>query len=207
MAEKKNNDASANRKIFIWIIVFVVLIILAGVAYTYFSGNTTASDLVAEPEMRDEATTETGDAVVGTSKGDIAPSFTATTTDGTTVSLADYIGKPIVINFWASWCTYCKQEMPELQSAYEQYGDEVTFLMVDTVGLSGETQSAGLSYIKSGGYTFPILFDDNYSATTAYGINSLPQTYFIDSNGIIAYKSIGLMNSASLEQGLSAITG
>ena len=134
-----------------------------------------------------------------------APDFTMTDASGKSVSLADFKGKPILLNFWASWCGPCKSEMPDIQTAYEQYGNEIEFLIVNMTGMSGETQETASQFIKDNGYTFPVYFDEGYSAAAAYGVNSIPQTYLIDPEGNIIGAAMGAMDAATVEQGIQML--
>ena len=109
----------------------------------------------------------------------LAPDFTVYDAEGNEVKLSDFRGKPIVLNFWASGCGPCVAEMPEFQKAYEEYGDRVVFLMVNYIGFFGETVQSASNFVENNGYTFPVYFDSEHDAAATYGINSIPQTFFI----------------------------
>ena len=108
------------------------------------------------------------------------PDFVAYDASGNPVQLSDYFGKPIILNFWASWCPPCKAELPDFQEKYLEYGDEIQFLMVNLDG--GSLQEAN-ALLQSGGYTFPVLYDLHGWAGYAFEIYYIPDTYFIDANG------------------------
>ena len=110
----------------------------------------------------------------------LAFDFTVYDIDGNPVKLSDFRGKPIVLNFWARGCIYCVQEMPDFQKAYEKYGDEVVFLMVCHTGFNNTTPQYEQKLLDNNGYTFPAYYDTNHEAVAAYGVNALPQTWFID---------------------------
>lgn len=135
---------------------------------------------------------------------DPAPDFTVYTQDGQAVKLSDYHGKPIVLNFWASWCGPCKSEMPAFQAAYEELGEQIQFLMVNlTTGY--ETMDTATAFLTEAGYTFPVLFDTQSSGAAAYRVSSIPATYFIDAEGNIVASHIGAMNEAALRAYLDKI--
>ena len=132
-----------------------------------------------------------------------APDFTAYDADGNAVQLSDYFGKPLVLNFWASWCGPCKSEMPAFQQAYEQE-DGVQFLLVNMTG-GRETQADAEALLAQEGYTFPVLFDLDLDAAMTYGVTALPTTYFLDAEGNLVAWAQGAINEQTLQQGLDKI--
>lgn len=134
-----------------------------------------------------------------------APGFTVYTLAGEPVELSDFLGKPVVVNFWASRCGPCLAEMPDFQAAYEQYGDRVHFLMINRIGLGWDTVEAGSAFIAESGYTFPVYYDAEQSAAEAYGVSAVPLTCFIDSEGNwVAYWN-GMLSMDLLMQGIGMI--
>ena len=134
-----------------------------------------------------------------------APDFTAVDADGTEVKLSDYVGKPIVLNFWASWCSPCKSEMPEFNAAWEELDGEVQFLMVNMTDGARETVESAQEYVEGEGFTFPVLFDTKSEAAIAYSAYSLPTTYFIDAEGYVTARAVGAIDGETLQKGLDLI--
>lgn len=131
--------------------------------------------------------------------------FSVLDAEGKTVKLSDFYGKPIVLNFWASWCPPCKAELPDFEAAYKKYDGKVTFLMVNLTDNRQETVEVAKSFVESQGYTFPVYFDTTYEAAYKYGVRSIPQTYFIDAEGNVVAKATGMISGNQLEEGIGKI--
>ena len=123
--------------------------------------------------------------------------------EGQTVQLFDLTGKPMVLHFWATWCGICEQEMPDWESLYQEFGDEVTFVMVDVVDGVDETVEKGKAYLEENGYTFPAYFDTQGEAAYVYGVTGLPATLFVDSEGYYVAGQLGMLSPEGMCQGIS----
>ncbi len=195
------------------LLVLAFAIVLAG-AYLLYDrlGSQYAPDQLAVestpvPADTAESTADSGDtqqtAENAEAQRTAAPDFTAYDADGNAVQLSDYFGKPLVLNFWASWCGPCKSEMPAFQQAYEQE-DGVQFLLVNMTG-GRETQADAEALLAQEGYTFPVLFDLDLDAAMTYGVAALPTTYFLDAEGNLVAWAQGAINEQTLQQGLDMI--
>lgn len=140
-------------------------------------------------------------------KKNTAPDFTVLDKDGNTVRLSDKFGKPVVINFWATWCPPCKQELPDFDKLCKEYGDRVVFMMVNLTDGYRDTVDGTKRFVSGKGYTFPVYFDTKDNAASAYNVSSIPQTTFIDAKGNIYTTRIGAMNEATLRIYLNALLG
>lgn len=128
----------------------------------------------------------------------MATDFTVYDADGQAVRLSDMRGKPVVVNFFASWCGPCKMEMPYFEECYKEYGDQVIFMMVDLCGYDNDTREAADEMVAAGGYTFPVYYDTDGSAMMAYAIRSMPTTIFVSADGELKGRQTGAMNEATL---------
>lgn len=198
MNEKKNT--------IILIVLFAILIVGASLLYTGLSKNYMPNSLMSEND-NSEASPQTSSTAEDAPSNNqyLAPNFTVYDLEGNEVNLSDFFGKPIIVNFWASWCGPCKMEMPDFNEAYAAYKDEIEFLMVNMTDGSRETLEIASSFIKESGYTFPVYYDTDYSAAVTYTVSSLPTTYFIDSTGNLVTYAKGAINAKTLEKGISMI--
>lgn len=121
--------------------------------------------------------------------------FIVIDSNGKEVKLSDFVGKPIVINFWASWCPPCRAELPHFDKLAKEYEGKVNFLMVN---LSGESKEKVKDFVKQNGYTFPLYFDDEDRGANAYSVSSIPVTVFITAEGNIGAQKTGAMSEATL---------
>lgn len=135
----------------------------------------------------------------------LAPDFTVYGQDGDPVRLSQFFGKPIVLNFWASWCGPCRGEMPDFDQKYAQFGHEIHFLMVNMTDGRGETVETASAFVQQNGYAFPVFYDTNLEAATAYGAYALPTTFFIDREGRVAAQAVGAIDGGALQQGIDMI--
>lgn len=190
-----------------WLIIAVLLVgILAGATVLYdkysekftddnFLSSENTSDTQENPSLQEPLTED---------NKNTAPDFTVTDAQGNNVKLSDFNGKPVVLNFWATWCYYCKVEMPDFNEAYKENPD-VQFLMVNATGTNGETVDSAKEYIEQEKFEFPIFFDTQHDALKTYGVSSFPQTIFIDKDGNIVSHRVGMLTKDALEKEIEKI--
>ena len=141
----------------------------------------------------------------GPQVGKLAPDFQLQSLDGQTVSLSDLRGKPVLINFWASWCGPCRFEMPLLQEIFEEKEWSDKGLVILAINL-GEDPSRVERFMKSYGFSFLTLLSAGQDVALEYNIRSIPATFFIDKEGIIQDIKVGVFSSkAEIERRLSKI--
>lgn len=194
-------------KLLIWVLAFAVVIVGAYVLYNRLSADmelggiaTVAQETVAAETVKDTAS-ETED------QGSEAPDFTVYDLEGNAHKLFDFRGKPVLLNFWASWCGPCQMEMPDFQKFYESHGDKVNFVIVNLTDGQQETVETASAFITEKGYTFPVYYDTDIDAAAKYGVNAVPVSYFIDAEGHFVAWAQGALSADMLQQGMDLVLG
>ena len=135
----------SSTKAILGLLAFAVLLVGAYLGYQYLSGQVQP----AQPPAQENSS--------------FAPDFSVEDVDGLTVRLSDMRGKPVVLNFWASWCPPCRAEMPDFEKVYQELGGEIEFMMVNMLGgIQDETKNSAMAFIAGQGYSFPVYFDSNH---------------------------------------------
>lgn len=176
------------------------------------TGNGPAGNGAASPEStasaapaataETAASQSTGDASDAEEETAPAPDFTLVDREGNEVSLSDYRGRIVVLNFWASWCPPCQAEMPDFQELHEAWTgpeDPVVLSVNLADGYRGETVDVAKAYLDENGFTFPVLFDEDSVAASIYTSGSIPVTYIIDQEGYAYAQGIGQISKSAVE--------
>lgn len=153
-----------------------IIILITGLAWIYLSavpnGDTTGG-LIPAPHP-----------------GFLAPEFILKDAAGNETSLSNYRGKAVVVNFWASWCTPCKAEMPTLEAIHQEYlTQDVVILAINAT--SQDSKANALNFIEENDLTFPVLFDETGEVNRLYAVQALPTTFFIRPDGVINEVVVG----------------
>lgn len=160
-----------------------------------------------EPTAEPTAAPEKQAEVMGPVRRNMAPDFTCYDDAGSAVTLSSMRGKPVVVNFFASWCGPCRMEMPYFDACYAAYGDRVIFMMVNLCAFGNDTKDNAKKMVEDGGWSFPVYFDTDGDAATTYAIRSMPTTLFISPEGELKGRHTGAMDEETLEKTIRAMIG
>ena len=130
---------------------------------------------------------------------DRAPDFTVYDAQGNAHKLSDFRGKPVILNFWASWCGPCQMEMPDFEEKYLAYKEDIHFLMVNLTDGRQETVESASGFVAQSGYTFPVYFDTDLDAAYRYSVSSIPMTCFIEEDGSLLTYRRGVISGDALQ--------
>ncbi|HWK21931.1 MAG TPA: TlpA disulfide reductase family protein [Ureibacillus sp.] len=178
------------------VIVMALVVIMLG---SYIKNQIEASESLSEQAVSYEMNLDQQE---GLAKGQIAPDFTLQTLDGETFTLSKLKGKKVVLNFWASWCPPCKEEMPELQKYYEKYAKEDNAIIIGVNITHAERSMNEMKtvqqFVDSFDLTFPIPLMEEEGVDKLYEILTIPSTFMIDTEGRIQNQIVGPLNQKSL---------
>lgn len=180
-------------KILLLILVFIALLLGARRLYDALGSQVKLDTLLTQSAASTQPTEEE------------KPEMIVYDIDGNPYKLSDFEGKPVILNFWATWCDFCKLEMPHFEEKYRQYGDEIHFLMVNATDNFFETEEKAFEYISGEGFTFPVYYDSAQTADTYFNLSSFPVTYLLDAQGGIVGWQQGMLTEEMLQTGIDKL--
>ncbi|MCL2864295.1 MAG: TlpA family protein disulfide reductase [Lachnospiraceae bacterium] len=175
-------------KLLFGMVAFVALLIVAVFVYNHFVDSEGSSENLVSIGEEDNPI--------------VATDFVMTNEQNEEVQLSGFFGKPIVLNFWATWCPSCVAESPYFEKLYQEMGDEVHFIKVNLLDGQRETRARVDDYMINNDYHFPVYFDITGEGAANYGVRSIPFSIFIDANGYVVGAAQGTLDEAGLRQGI-----
>lgn len=179
-------------------IVIVILLLVSLIAGAYLLYNHLAP-------MMNSSTPQSNAAASEDRPTPPAPDVVFYDADGELHTLSEFRGKPVIMNFWATWCGYCKMEMPYFENKFREYGDEIHFVMINMTDGVRETVDKAAKYLEEEGYTFPSYYDTRQDAATKYPVMGLPVSYFIDAEGNVVAAQNGALSEQMLQMGVDLL--
>lgn len=149
-----------------------------------------AQEKKEEPETVGNAT----NVDTGLKPGSHAPNFSLKTLDGKQIELNEYRGKKVILNFWATWCPPCREEMPEMQKFYDDYKEKNVEILAVNLTYAETKKEKIAEFVEKYSLSFPIPLDEKNTIGKEYRAVSIPTSYFIDEDGIITNFHIGPMD-------------
>ncbi len=186
-----------------WLIAAAAIILggISGLAITDF----VASENAATGASSGGISTSYSGAFTRLNGQSVAPSWSlpGLTNAATEVALAQFQGKPVIVNFWASWCVPCRKEMPALERVARQLHGKIQFVGIDTA----DQRSSAVAFLARVGVTYPAAFDPSATAASAYGVYGLPTTFFVSPTGRLVGRQIGELTGLRLEELVTEVFG
>ncbi len=191
--------AAAKHKLASGLIAILAVGSLAGIAWTGTSSGSPGSSGSVAPAGGAGAVRPAGDPPAAAFS---LPVLGRSGVSAGRVSLASQAGKPLIVNFFASWCPPCKQETPLLARFYRGEHGKVALVGLD----ENDTLATALKFTSADGVAYPVGWDPGVVAGSAYGVDALPQTFFLDARHRIVYRVFGAVTLADLSQGIALAT-
>lgn len=191
------DEKVSRKKAVVWLVALVAIVAIAGGAYALVSQGISPATGAGQGAATEGSSASSANAV--------APDVSVFDGSNASLKLSEIAqGKPMVVNFWATWCPYCIDEMADYQALYEKYGDRVAFVMLNAADSLTEP-AAARTYVQENGFTFPIYFDTAHEGVTNYRVNGLPTTVVIAADGTLVQNAPGRIDAAKLDAQLASL--
>ena len=182
-----------------WLLMAAALFVLASCGSDVVENTQDEQAVVVEEAAEEPVEEAASEAREPEEERPDAVDFTLTSSTGESISLSDYEGKIVFVNFFTTWCTYCDLEMPDFQAAYEAHGGDVVFLLVDVYQSERISTDEVVQWYEERGYTMPMVIDEEGIATVSYPVRAFPTTFVVDREGKVMGYLEGAMEADMIE--------
>ena len=193
-----------NKKFLLLVILLAVVLVGATAGYRMLSERYTPQS-APEVTVQEEVSEEKPQAEAQEPQLQPAPDFTVLDENQEEVSLSDYAGKPVLMNFWATWCGPCASEMPAFDAAFAEYGEDIQFMMINLTDGVRDTVESVQTYMEENGYSFPVYYDTELEAMQTYGAYAIPMTVLVDADGNLLGEYRGALPESILQEGIDLL--
>lgn len=183
--------------------IFTLMILIVILIATSCAAPSTTIEPEDTVEQNQEAQSSPQSPPVGVSVNQLAPDTALQMLDGGTVQASDYRGKPVILYFWATWCGFCVEELPNLQALYEKYGSQVEII---AISCDNDSQTVK-DFMAQNNYTVPVAMDTDLSASRIYQAQALPQKLLLDQEGIVYNRIVGQTTPEAMENIVQTLLG
>ena len=193
-----------NKKFLLLVILLAVVLVGATAGYRMLSERYTPQS-APEVTVQEEVSEEKPQEEVQEPQLQPAPNFAVLDDKQKSVSLLDYAGKPVLINFWATWCGPCASEMPAFDAAFAEYGEDIQFMMINLTDGVRDTVESVQTYMEENGYSFPVYYDTELEAMQTYGAYAIPMTVLVDADGNLLGEYRGALPESMIQEAIDLL--
>ncbi|MCX7710818.1 MAG: TlpA family protein disulfide reductase [Clostridia bacterium] len=186
------------KSMIIWGTALILIIIAAYTMFTYSPQSNTPNTGKKSSDQKKQPASESKPQP----SVNAAPDFTLNDLDGNKVTLSQLQGKKVFLNFWATWCPPCRAEMPDIEKLKKETTIEDLVILAVNIGEDKETVS---KFIQKNSYSFKILLDQKGTVAEQYKVNSIPASFFMNTDGSISSRHVGTMNLTQMKDAIASL--
>ncbi|MDM5336916.1 TlpA disulfide reductase family protein [Fictibacillus enclensis] len=180
--------------------LLMILVLIALIGIGVWTSQKESHSARENPKPTESFQPVNGNGQTGLKPGNTLPDAALTSLEGKTVSLKEFRGKKVILNFWATWCPPCRKEMPDMQKMYSRHKDDQLEIVAINLRYTEKSTEAVSDYVEHRKASFPVLLDREGKVSKKFQAVSLPTSYLIDSNGVVQKKIIGALSPSLMSE-------